>query len=197
MGSSRAGSRSISAPPSSSLSPITKALIGAPLPLRPRSGRQSSSSATAMTFAASCRSRTGSADRPRRPARTISRPISHLYATSFVGQVTDWCTRHGCSTATPTSKRACLSGPLDRRTCSILARLERRLHRRAVERARMPVDFKEAAPVAHFEAGPSWWRIRDSRPRLLLEPGKGSAGHQHGAALGRESAYPALFRIRS
>ncbi len=81
--------------------------------------------------------------------------VSEIYASSLVGQVTEWCTRHGVEHGHSDIEESIRFqvmwvGDMFRlwRAASII------YFDALVERGRMPVDFQEAASVAHFEGRP-------------------------------------------
>jgi len=81
--------------------------------------------------------------------------VSELYAEAFTGQVAQWCRRHRLGHATSLYEeqlwiQVSLAGDMFRhwRTGSFV------MIDALLERARMPLDFKEAASVAHLEGVP-------------------------------------------
>ncbi len=81
--------------------------------------------------------------------------ISRLYATSFVGQITDWCARHGVEHGHSDIEESLLLQALWTGDMFGLWRASSAVYIDALlERGRMPVDFQEAASVAHFEGRP-------------------------------------------
>ena len=120
------------------------------------------------------------ADRSTPQAAKIRRDyldtVSELYSTSLVGQVTSWCTRHGVEHGHSDIEESIRFqvmwvGDMFRlwRAASII------YFDALVERGRMPVDFQEAASVAHFEGRPlvvenqglqgmdSYWSLEKAR----------------------------------
>jgi len=102
--------------------------------------------------------------------------VSALYCTSHAGQVTEWCTRHGVEHGHSDIEESIRFqvmwvGDMFRlwRAASII------YFDALVERGRMPVDFQEAASVAHFEGRPlvvenqglggmdSYWSLEKAR----------------------------------
>lgn len=120
------------------------------------------------------------ADKPGAKAGAVRKDyletISHLYATSFVQQVTDWCTRHGMQHGHSDVEESLWHQV---RTTGNMFRLWRASSTvyidALINRARMPIDFKEAASVAHFERRPlmvenqglighdSYWSLEKAR----------------------------------
>jgi hypothetical protein len=99
------------------------------------------------------------ADRPAPQAAKVRQDyldtISHLYATAFVGQITEWCTRHGVQHGHSDVEESLLMQALWTGDMFSLWRASSAVYIDAlVERCRMPVDFKEAGSVAHFESRP-------------------------------------------
>jgi len=102
--------------------------------------------------------------------------ISHLYATSFVGQITAWCTRHGVQHGHSDIEESLLMQAFWTGDMFRLWRASSAVYIDALlERGRMPVDFKEAGSVAHFEGRPfmvenqglvghdSYWSLEKAR----------------------------------
>lgn len=102
--------------------------------------------------------------------------ISHLYSTSFVGQVTGWCRRHGVEHGHSDIEESLLLQAMWTGDMFRLWRASSAIYIDALlERARMPVDFKEAVSVAHFERRPlmvenqgltghdSYWSLEKAR----------------------------------
>lgn len=81
--------------------------------------------------------------------------ISERYASAFTQQVTEWCRRHGLQHATSLYEeqlwiQISLAGDMFRHwRAGTFVMIDALL-----ERARMPLDFQEAASVAHLEAMP-------------------------------------------
>lgn len=92
--------------------------------------------------------------------------VSHLYATGYVQQVTDWCTAHGVQHGHSDIEET-LS--LQTRWSGDMFRLWRASSAIFIDalitRSRMPIDFQEAVSVAHFEKRP------------LLVENQGLTGH--------------------
>ncbi len=102
--------------------------------------------------------------------------LSHLYATNYVQQVTDWCTRHhvqhGHSDIEENLRfQVKWTGDMFQ-----LWRASSAVYIDAlINRARMPIEFKEAASIAHFEGLPfmvenqgltghdSYWSLEKAR----------------------------------
>jgi hypothetical protein len=81
--------------------------------------------------------------------------VSHLYAANYVQQVTDWCSRHGVEHGHSDIEETMLLQILWTGDMFQLWRASSAVFIDAlIERARMPVDFQEAASVAHFEGRP-------------------------------------------
>jgi hypothetical protein len=102
--------------------------------------------------------------------------ISELYATSFVGQITDWCTRHGVQHGHSDIEESLLLQTTWTGNMFALWRASTAPYVDALlDRARMPVDFEEALSVAHFEGRPmmvenqgltgheSYWSLEKAR----------------------------------
>jgi len=102
--------------------------------------------------------------------------ISHLYATAFVGQITEWCTRHGVQHGHSDVEESLLTQALSTGDMFRLWRASSAVYVDALlERGRMPVDFKKAGSVAHFEGRPlmvenqgltshdSYWSLEKAR----------------------------------
>ena len=102
--------------------------------------------------------------------------VSELYASSLIGQVTEWCSRHGVEHGHSDIEESIRFqvmwvGDMFRlwRAASII------YFDALIERGRMPVDFMEAASVAHFEGRPlvvenqgltgfdSYWSLEKAR----------------------------------
>ncbi len=81
--------------------------------------------------------------------------ISQLYVDSFTGKVADWCRRHGLQHGTSLYEeqvyiQAGQAGDMYRHwRAGSVVEIDALL-----ERARMPIDFKEAVSVAHFDRKP-------------------------------------------
>ncbi|MCX6622945.1 MAG: glycosyl hydrolase [Acidobacteria bacterium] len=81
--------------------------------------------------------------------------VGHLYATSFVGQVTEWCTRHKVQHGHSDIEENLRYQVEWTGNMFSLWRASTVVYIDAlVERARMPIEFKEAVSVAHFEGRP-------------------------------------------
>ncbi len=102
--------------------------------------------------------------------------ISHLYASSFVGQVTEWCSRHGVEHGHSDIEESLLLQAIWTGDMFRLWRASSAVYIDALlERGRMPLDFKEAGSVAHFERRPfmvenqgltghdSYWSLEKAR----------------------------------
>ncbi len=91
----------------------------------------------------------------RRVRRDFMDVVSALYIQSFTGQVSDWCARHGLQHATSIYEeqlyiQAGEAGDMFSQWRAGSAVFIDAL----LERARMPLDFKEAVSVAHFDGKP-------------------------------------------
>jgi hypothetical protein len=91
----------------------------------------------------------------RRVRQDYFEVISALYANSFTRQVTDWCSRHGLQHAMSAYEEQFFfqvnyGGDMFQNWRSGTAVFMDAL----LERARMPIDFKEAVSVAHFDRKP-------------------------------------------
>ncbi len=91
----------------------------------------------------------------RRIRRDYLEVVSALYVNAFNKQVTDWCARHGLQHATSLYEeqlfiQVSLSGDMFSQWRAGTAVFMDAL----LERARMPLDFKEAVSVAHFDGKP-------------------------------------------
>jgi hypothetical protein len=81
--------------------------------------------------------------------------ISHLYVTAFTGKVAEWCRRHKLQHATSLYEeqlfiQAGQAGDMFRHwRAGSVVEIDSLL-----ERSRMPLDFKEAVSVAHFDRKP-------------------------------------------
>jgi hypothetical protein len=102
--------------------------------------------------------------------------IGHLYATSFVGQVTEWCRQHGVQHGHSDIEESLRYQVAWTADMFALWRASSAVYIDAlVERGRMPVDFMEALSVAHFEGNPlmvenqgltgndSYWSLEKAR----------------------------------
>ncbi|MCC7498355.1 MAG: hypothetical protein IT160_12305 [Bryobacterales bacterium] len=102
--------------------------------------------------------------------------LSHLYATNFVQQVTDWCTRHGVQHAhSDIEEQLRFQVKWTGNMFSIWRATSVVYIDALINRARMPLDFKEAASIAHFEGRPfmvenqglighdSYWSLEKAR----------------------------------
>ena len=117
-----------------------------------------------------------STPRAARVRQDFLNTISELYSTSHVGQVTAWCTAHGVEHGHSDIEESIRFqvmwvGDMFRlwRAASII------YFDALIERGRMPVDFQEAASVAHFEGRPlvvenqgltgwdSYWSLEKAR----------------------------------
>ena len=91
----------------------------------------------------------------RRVRQDYFEVISAIYAEGFMRQVTDWCSRHGVQHASSTYEEQFFfqvnyGGDMFQNWRSGTAVFIDAL----LERARMPIDFKEAVSVAHFDRKP-------------------------------------------
>jgi hypothetical protein len=102
--------------------------------------------------------------------------IAHLYATSFTGQVTEWCRRHGVQHGHSDIEESLRYQVAWTADMFALWRASSAVYIDAlVERGRMPIDFMEAASVAHFDGHPlmvehqgligsdSYWSLEKAR----------------------------------
>jgi alpha-L-rhamnosidase len=102
--------------------------------------------------------------------------VSELYAASHVGQVTEWCARHGVEHGHSDIEESIRFQVMWVGDMFRLWRASSVVYFDAlVERGRMPVDFQEAASVAHFEGRPlvvenqgltgmdSYWSLEKAR----------------------------------
>jgi hypothetical protein len=102
--------------------------------------------------------------------------VSELYAANFVGQITAWCTRHKVQHGHSDIEETLLLQTLYTGDMFALWRAQTAPYIDAlIERARMPIDFAEAASVAHFESRPlmvenqglighdSYWSLEKAR----------------------------------
>ncbi len=102
--------------------------------------------------------------------------VSHLYAASFVQQITDWCTRHGVRHGHSDIEESLRFQVMWTGDMFRLWRASSAVYIDALlDRARMPVDFQEAGSVAHFEGRPlmvenqgltgydSYWSLEKAR----------------------------------
>ncbi len=81
--------------------------------------------------------------------------VSHLYATNYVQQITDWCSRHRVQHGHSDIEETLLLQVLWTGDMMQLWRASSAIFIDAlIERARMPIDFQEALSVAHFENRP-------------------------------------------
>ncbi len=83
--------------------------------------------------------------------------VSALYAENFTGQVTHWCTKHGLKHATSLYEEQFFfqvdrAGDMFQQWRTGTGVFIDAL----LERSRMPIDFKEAVSVAHFDGKPLW-----------------------------------------
>jgi len=102
----------------------------------------------------------------RRVRQDYFEVISALYAEAFTRQVTDWCSRHGLQHAMSAYEEQFFfqvnyGGDMFQNWRTGTAVFIDAL----LERARMPIDFKEAVSVAHFD------------PKPLLVENQGLQGH--------------------
>jgi len=91
----------------------------------------------------------------RRVRQDYFEVVSALYVEAFTQQVTDWCSRHGLQHATSLYEEQFFfqvnyGGDMFRQWRTGTAVFIDAL----LERARMPIDFKEAVSVAHFDHKP-------------------------------------------
>jgi hypothetical protein len=102
--------------------------------------------------------------------------VAQIYATSFVGQVTEWCARHGVEHGHSDVEESLRYQVMWTGDMFRLWRASSAVYVDAlVERSRMPVDFEEALSVAHFEGRPmmvenqgltgsdSYWSLEKAR----------------------------------
>ncbi|MCC7497836.1 MAG: hypothetical protein IT160_09680 [Bryobacterales bacterium] len=119
-------------------------------------------------------------DRPTARAAQVRQDyletLAHLYSTSFVGQVTDWCRRHGVEHGHSDIEETLRFQVAWTADMFALWRASSAVYIDALlERGRMPIDFMEALSVAHFEKRPlmvenqglvgsdSYWSIEKAR----------------------------------
>ncbi len=102
--------------------------------------------------------------------------VAYLYATSFVGQITEWCRRHGVQHGHSDIEETLRYQVAYTADMFALWRASSAVYVDAlVNRGRMPVDFMEAVSVAHFEGRPmmvenqglvgndSYWSLEKAR----------------------------------
>ena len=102
--------------------------------------------------------------------------VSELYAESFVGQITKWCSHHGVEHGHSDIEETLLLQTMWTGNMFGLWRASSAPYVDALlDRARMPVDFEEALSVAHFEGRPmmvenqgltgheSYWSLEKAR----------------------------------
>jgi hypothetical protein len=102
--------------------------------------------------------------------------VSELYASSLVGQITAWCARHGVEHGHSDIEESIRFQVMWVGDMFRLWRASSIVYFDAlIERGRMPVDFQEAASVAHFEGRPlvvenqgltgmdSYWSLEKAR----------------------------------
>jgi hypothetical protein len=95
--------------------------------------------------------------RSRRIRTAYLETVSAMYAENFSEQVTAWCTRHGIKHGTSTYEEQMLiqvdrAGDMFRQWRAGTGVFIDAL----LERSRLPIDFKEAVSVAHFDGKPLW-----------------------------------------
>lgn len=100
---------------------------------------------------------TPDAARSRRVRTAYFETISAIYAENFTEQVTNWCTRHGIKHGTSTYEEQFFfqvdrAGDMFRQWRAGTGVFIDAL----LERSRLPIDFKEAVSVAHFDGKPLW-----------------------------------------
>lgn len=102
--------------------------------------------------------------------------LAALYARNFVGQVTEWCRRHGIQHGHSDIEETLLHQTIFTADMFALWRSSSAVFIDALlERSRMPIDFQEALSVAHFEGSPlvlenqglvghdSYWSLEKAR----------------------------------
>lgn len=112
--------------------------------------------------------------------------ISDLYTKAFTGQVAEWCAQHGMQHGTSAYEeqlyiQVSQAGDMFKlwRSGSVVE-IDALL-----ERSRMPIDFKEAVSVAHFERRPLLVENQGLQGHDTFQFGESAAGNKHGPAVGR------------
>jgi hypothetical protein len=118
----------------------------------------------------------GSSERAATIRSDYLETVSELYAESFVGQITGWCTRHNVQHGHSDIEETILLQTMWTGDMFALWRASTAPFIDAlIERSRMPVDFEEALSVAHFEGRPlmvenqgltghdSYWSLEKAR----------------------------------